>query len=208
MLFNNNENRNSEIPYRRIRQFVYKIIRKRIPNTEDAEDITQNVLFRGWKSSEKNSDRLNFETEEDFLKYFCVIAFNEVKRFQSEQSKRANNHLNLDKLLALSTEQINLEDCLEIMESICQLPLKQRMALILGERMLLISFRKVFSTELIAGLLDISQSLLEKLANEIPLDGKDIKYVIETLSEKKLKTTVQDERWKARKFLKGFIYKS
>lgn len=208
MLFNNNENRNSEIPYRRIRQFVYKIIRKRIPNTEDAEDITQNVLFRGWKSSEKNFDRLNFETEEDFLKYFCVIAFNEVKRFQSEQSKRANNHLNLDKLLALSTEQINLEDCLEIMESICQLPLKQRMALILGERMLLISFRKVFSTELIAGLLDISQSLLEKLANEIPLDGKDIKYVIETMTEKKLRTSVQDERWKARKFLKGFIYKS
>ena len=57
-------------------------------------------------------------------------------------------------------------------------------------------------------MLEIKESLLEKLADEIPLNDDDIKYVIETIMENKLKTSVRDERWKARKVLKGIIYRS
>ena len=117
----------------------------------------------------------------------------------------ADKYVDESKFLALSIEQINPEYCLEIIESICQLPLKQRLPLILGERMLIRTFQKVFSTKLIAEMLEIRQSLLVKLANEIPLSDEDTKYIIETVMESRLKTSVRDERWKGRKFLDGII---
>lgn len=208
MLVNNSEKKESKIPYQRVRQFVYKIIKRRVQTSEDAEDITQNVLIRGWQSNEKNSDRLNFETEEDFLRYFSVIAVNEVKRFQSEQNKSESQKTSEDVLINLAAQQLSPEYCLEIIQAICQLPLKQRLTLILGHQKLLGSFQTVFSTKTIAEMLEINETLLEKLANEIPLNDEDIKSVIEIIMENKLKTSVRDERWKARKVLKGIIYRS
>lgn len=208
MLINNHEKQNLGIPYQRVRQFVYKIIRRRVSTSEDAEDITQNVLLRGWQSNEKNADRLKFETEDDFLRYFSIIAVNEVKRFQSGQLKKNPGNEDEEILSLIPADNLSPEYCLEIIETICQLPLKQRLALVLGQRMLLISFQKIFSYKTIAEMLEIKQSLLEKLADEIPLNDEDIKYVIETIMENKLKTSVRDERWKARKFLKGIIYRS
>lgn len=204
---NKRENSPTEISYQRVRQFVYKIIRRRIRYTEDAEDLTQTVMLRGWQSTERNADYQIFETEEDYLRYFSVIAINEVKRFQSEQLKINIKNISEQELLDLPAGQLSPYRCLEIIDTICQLPLKQRLALILGQRKLLRSFQTVFSIETIADLLEIDQTLLEKLANEIPLSDKEIKYVIETLSDKELKTSVRDERWKARKLLEKFIYR-
>ncbi|HRH40146.1 MAG TPA: sigma-70 family RNA polymerase sigma factor [Pyrinomonadaceae bacterium] len=208
MLLNNSEKNKQEIPLDRVRQFVYKLIRRRVPSPEDAEDLTQSVLLKGWRSNENNFNRLNFETEEDFLRYFSIIARNEIKRFQSEQIKTVDSSdPGQEILLMIQADYLSAEYCLEIIGSLCSLPLKHRLVLILGQPHLLNSFRNLFSMKTIAQMLDINESWLEKLANEIPLSEEDLKAVVEIMMGKKIKTQVSDERWKARKGLKEIIYR-
>ena len=207
MLVNNGENNKKAIPFSRVRQFVYKLIRRRVSTSEDAEDITQNVLLKGWQSNERNYDRQSFEKDEDFFRYFSIIAANEINRFLSEQIKTVDTKdEEKEILLMIPTDTLSPEYCLEIIQNICLLPLKQRLALILGQQQLLSAFLKVFSYKTIAGMMQINESLLKKLGEEIPLDDEDIKYVIEIMMDNKLKTSVRDERWKARKSLKGIIH--
>ena len=207
MLVNNGENNKKAIPFNRLRQYIYKLIRRRVLTSEDAEDITQTVLLKGWQSHERNYDRQSFETESDFFRYFSIIAANEINRFLSEQIKTVNTKdEEKEILLMIPTDQLSPEYCLEIIQDICSLSLKQRLALILGEQKLLNAFLKVFSYKTIAEMMQINESLLEKLGEEIPLDDEDIKYVIEIMMDNKLKTSVRDERWKARKSLKGIIH--
>lgn len=208
MLLNNGEKNKQEIPLSRVRQFVYKLIRRRVPTNEDAEDLTQNVLFKGWWSNERNFDRLNFETEDDFLRYFSIIARHEIIRFQSEQVKTvASNDAEKELLLMIQAETLSPEYCLEIIGSLCSLSLKHRLVLILGQPNLLNSFQNLFSMKTIAEMLDLNESWLEKLANEIPLNEDDIKAVVEIMMDKKINTKVSDERWKARKGLKEIIFR-
>ena len=56
-------------------------------------------------------------------------------------------------------------------------------------------------------MLEISETTLDELLLEIPLDENEIQWTIEKLMNSQLKTSVRDERWKGLKKLKGiFIF--
>lgn len=201
-MLSNSEERYKSLSDSNIRNLIFKIVSRRVPNFADAEDITQNVLYRAWKRIEEGHEKLDFDNEEQFIRYIKVISVNETRRFQSRimQSREIYDE---ELFETLEADEINPELCFTLLGLLSEIPLRQQLILLLKEQNLLLAFRKVFSSELIAETIGIDQTTLKQLEMEIPVKDDDrLKEIVARITGKTTKTPIRTERWAVRNFFK------
>lgn len=189
--------------FRRIPEVSFKLINKRVENEQDADDLTQEVTFRGWNTIIANPERFDLDTDEKIRSYFAVIAFNEIRRFYKKKSQTLEIQVDEEILSLNQSTLISYENCLEKCQTICTvLTFKQRLTLFLRNEFLLYTMVNQISKSNVALMMQISETDLDEILLEIPLDEQEIKLTIEKLMNTKLRTSVKDERWKGIKKLK------
>lgn len=201
-MLSNSEERYKSLSDSNIRNLIFKIVSRRVPNFADAEDITQNVLYRAWKRIEEGHEKLDFDNEEQFIRYIKVISVNETRRFQT-RTMQSREIYDEELFETLEADEINPELCFTLLGLLSEIPLRQQLILLLKEQNLLLAFRKVFSSELIAETIGIDQTTLKQLEMEIPVKDDDrLKEIVERITGKTTKTPIRTERWAVRNFFK------
>lgn len=122
MLINKENEEGNSLLFNRLRKSVYRLIQKRVPKKEDVEDLTQEVLYRGYRTIEKKSGNQEIKTEEDLHKYYTRIAINEVRRFYKN---RPPNIVDLpeEELLKIPADKLDAEKGLLILDNLGKLPI-------------------------------------------------------------------------------------
>lgn len=201
-MLSNSEERYKSLSDSNIRNLIFKIVSRRVSNFADAEDITQNVLYRAWKRIEEGHEKLDFDNEEQFIRYIKVISVNETRRFQT-RTMQSREIYDEELFETLEADEINPELCFTLLGLLSEIPLRQQLILLLKEQNLLLAFRKVFSSELIAETIGIDQTTLKQLEMEIPVKDDDrLKEIVERITGKTTKTPIRTERWAVRNFFK------
>ena len=197
------QNDPSKIISEDLRNYLKNLIKKRVVNEEDAEDLTQEVISRGWITIFSDPERLDLDTDEKIRSYFAMIAYNEINRFYKKKLNNLEIQVDEELLSLNQTSLISPENCLEKCQTICKnLPHKQRLAIFLKNEFLLHTLVTVISKRNVALMLEISETTLDKILLEIPLEEDQIKTTIEKIIAQQLRTSVRDERWKGLKKLK------
>lgn len=200
MLVNKEKEKSDNEVLEKLRRYVYKLVAKRVPNREDAEDITQEVFYRGLKTLGKESSERKIITNQELEKYFTVITINEIRRHYKNQPTCLVD-LPEDELLNIPADLISAETGLMILDILGDLPIKQRLIYFLQTELLLKTFINTFSLKLVAKTLELSEGTVKQLALRVPMNDEELKHVVEKIMAKELKSSVRDERWKAKRFL-------
>ncbi|HRH41206.1 MAG TPA: sigma factor [Pyrinomonadaceae bacterium] len=202
MLQDHNGQNNDQGIYEKIRRFVQKLIKRRVQNPHDADDITQNTLVKVYSRELNDTNLLKFESEEDVKKYFTRVAINETNRYftNRKNNKEINN---LDEIENnREGNQIKMDICFEYLELFYGMSIKQKLSIILKEKEILQTFKGCYSIKTISQILEINENDLMEIEKEIPVEtDEEAKIIIERLMKKELKTKVRDERYKGRKYL-------
>ena len=127
---------------------LYRLAKRLLISTEEAQDATQEIVLKLWKSKEKMASYKNVEAfAMTMTKNYC---YDRLKSKQAQNLKIVHNNYK-DKTLALQ-KQIEIEDSLNWMTKIMQkLPEQQR---------LVIQFRDIEQYEFseIAKILDMKET--------------------------------------------------
>lgn len=201
MLVNKDKEKSDNEGLLKLRHFVYKLVAKRVQKSEDADDITQEVFFRGLRSLGLDSLEKNaLFSYQQIEKYLTVIAHNEIRRYYKNQPTILVD-ISEDELHNIPADLISAETGLIILEILGDLPIKQRLIYFLQTELLLKTFINTFSLRLVAKTLELSEGSVENLATKVPFKDEQLKEVVEQIMAKELKSSVRDERWKGKKFL-------
>lgn len=204
MTFNRNENENNSLLLNKLRQKVFAVVKNRVFLKEDADEITQDVLLKVISVISKRSDSF-LSTEDEILKYVVKMAINEVGLFY--RSNANQTFIDEEELLNLESKKLNAEEGLIILQSLAKLPIKQRLIFFLQDKFITNTLIFHFSLKTISETLEMSEQKLVLILDKIPFNDDEIKPIIEEMTNKKLKTSVRDERWKGRKFLRKFLFR-
>ena len=202
-IIHSEENTEILMPYEQLRRFVMKILKRRISTTSDVEDVSQDILRRGWQWSERNNKKLSLN---DWKRLLAKISFNEINRFYSKQAPLLEGSILDEQVLSIVGSTICPQFILEIAEELYKLPLRQRLAIILNDGEILVLLKVVLPNHYIAELLEISEKTLSLLESEIPLSETRIIEIIENLTQKECKSSIRDERCKGRKSLRRRLF--
>lgn len=206
----NNPNHQSEdetnrvLPYKQLRQFVDKLLLRRVSKPADAEDIAQNVFHRSWQWAKRQENSLSLD---DWKRLIAKISFNEINRFYSKKADLLfDDYSTEDNPIEIADGALNPQFILEIAEELRQLPFRQRISILLHEAEILPYLRIILSDLQIGQLLEISEQTFVHLLTEVPLSETQITELIETLTNKPCKSSIRDERCKGRKTLKRRLF--
>lgn len=200
MLVNKDKKKSDNEMLGKLRHFIYKVVAKRVQKREDADDITQEVFFRGLRSLGKNSSEQKQISYQQLEKYFTVIAHNEIRRYFKNQPACLIELLE-EELRKIPADLISAETGLIILDILGDLPIKQRLIYFLQTELLLKTFINTYSLKLVARTLELNERTVEQLASRVPLKDEQLKEIVEQIMAKELKSSVRDERWKGKKFL-------
>lgn len=208
-MFIDNQNLNSEeshaeavLPYRQLRGFIEKLLKKRVNTPSDVEDISQDVFRRSWQWINKYDKKISFIEWKPLL---AKIAFNEIRRFYSKKTTSLEDSLE-ETHNEIRGNRINPQFIFEIAEALLKLPFRQRLAVVLHDGEILPYLKVVLSNRHIAELLEVSEEGLLSIESEIPMSDTQIKEIIEILTQKPCKSSIRDERCKGRKLLKDKLF--
>lgn len=76
------------VVFNRYYKQIFNFIRKSVPDDKEAEDITQEVFLRTFKSAAR------FDPERKFSSWIYKIAFNEIKRYFSKFKAKRTSSIN------------------------------------------------------------------------------------------------------------------
>ncbi len=209
-MFLNNQDYNSEektegiLPHKKLRGFVEKLLKKRVPNPSDAEDIAQDVFRRSWQWADSHHQQLPLE---DWKKLIAKITFNEINRFYSKKREVLLDDLVADETtFDVADNSVCPQFILEIAQELRLLPFRQRLSIVLHEGEILPYLKVVLSNRDLAELLEISEQALILLEPKIPLSESQITELIKSLTNKPCKSSIRDERSKGRKSLRRRLF--
>jgi DNA-directed RNA polymerase specialized sigma24 family protein len=192
------------LPYKQLRGFVDKLLRRRVSKPADAEDIAQNVFQRSWQWAERQENTLSLD---DWKRLIAKISFNEINRFYAKKSEALlDDFATEENPVEIEDSSMNPQFILEIAEELRGLPFRQRLSIVLHEAEILPYLRIILSDAEIAQILEISEQTFLKLMPEIPLSETQIVGLIEALTNKPCKSSIRDERCKGRKTLKRRLF--
>lgn len=202
--YNSEEKTESVLPHKQLRGFVEKLLKKRISNPSDAEDIAQDVFRRSWQWADSNDKQLSFD---DWKRLIAKITFNEINRFYAKKNEVLLDDLTEDETTPeIADNSLCPQFILEIAQELRLLPFRQRLSIVLHEGEILPYLKVVLSNRDLAELLEISEQTLILLEPKIPLSETQITELIESITQKPCKSSIRDERSKGRKSLRRRLF--
>lgn len=172
--------KNSEDSFLAVLPVVRKIVRRRFVSLRqtEASDLEQGIVLRLLKWREKYPDISKNMSSGDWESFAARAAYNETNRHLSKNGKAGRAHLPLDAVSEIeSPERIVGESDAELQslalfvwQGICRMTLRQRRALLLQNRKLVLNFLKggIRDEELARGL-EISENEWLEVKIKIPL---------------------------------------
>ncbi len=151
----------------------------------EASDILQSVAIRLLKWRNKNPEKSEEMSREDWKSYAARAAYNEINRHCKNNSQAADVPLDLvpepvasDCLQGQSEVEVR-SLALEVWQKICSLSLRQRQALLLGSRELVLYLLQIGVTdEELAKSLDLPIEEWARVKEKLPLRNIQIAQVL------------------------------
>lgn len=195
------------LPYRHLRGLVDKILRRRVTESSDIEDISQDVFRRSWQWANKNNKNL---TTQEWKRLIAKITFNEINRFYTKKKDILSDDFlpEGDEMTSPDPAILNPQFILEIAEHLRNLSFRQRLSLVLYEGEILPYLKVILSNRIVAELLEIDEGVLNSIESEIPLSEDRIIEIIEHTTKKVCRSSIRDERSKGRKLLRRGLFGS
>lgn len=200
----NKENPETVLPYRELRRFVEKLLKSRVQNRTDVEDISQNVFQRSWRWATRQDRRLSLD---EWKRLIARISFNEINRFHTKRVEDLyEDVLPEDALAEIVEPALNPQFILEIAQELRLLPFRQRIAIVLSEGEILPYLKVLLSDAEIADLLEIGPELYREIEGRVPLTDAETAEFIERATSKPCRSSLRDDRCKGRKALKRRLF--
>ncbi|MDQ3748868.1 MAG: hypothetical protein M3367_07640 [Acidobacteriota bacterium] len=209
---------NSEDSFLAALPVVRKIVRRRLRSSrrEDVSDLEQGIVLRLLNWRERHHEKSGKMTPDDWESFAARTAYNETNRHFSKSAAEAGMHLPLDAASAIeSSESVTGESNIEfqslarfVWQEICRMTLRQRRALLLHSRQLIVYFLKGgISDGELAQSLELSESEWLEVKIKIPLSDAQIARFIGAADERRnLESTIKSIK-KARYEARGKLRK-
>lgn len=178
----------------------------------DVSDLAQGIALRLWRWRNKNVEKSESMSDEDWASYAAKTAYNEVNRHLSK-SARTSVPLDVAEYIAESsvegeteTEVISL--IRSVWQEVCGLSLRQRRALLLHSQELAIYFlQSGISEQNMARILEFSVREWNDIRRRIPLSDVQIAELTKEPDEQRsvaaIVGAIKKARYDARKKLEG-----
>lgn len=194
---------------------IQLIIRRRQTSFQysDVSDLVQGIALRLWKWQERNRDKSDSMSGEEWRSYAARTAFNEVNRHLSKSSAGVALSEDIEDKLAVASIEGNSEVevfslILAVWQEVCGLSLRQRRALVLHSQELIIYFlQSGINDEALAKMLGFESEEWNDIRNRIPLSDVQIAEVTKEPNENRtpelISRSIKKARHDARKKLAG-----
>lgn len=193
---------------------IHHIVRRRRMFFQQADvlDLAQGIALRLWKWRDKNGEKSDSMSNEEWNAYAARTAYNEVNR---HLSKSARTSVSLDGAEHIAESSVEGDTETEVYslirsvwQEICGLSRRQRRALLLHSQELVVYFlQSGIKNEELARVLGFDETEWNDIRNRIPLSDVQIAEVTkeqdETRSLPAIARSVKKARHDARKKLEG-----
>ncbi len=204
--------KNSENSFLAALPVVRKIVRRRFVTLKqgEASDLEQGIVLRLLKWREKYHEKSEQMSPDDWKSFAARAAYNETNRYFSKNAKDAER-LPLDAVSAVESPQPITGDTDAEFQSLayflwqetCELTLRQRRALLLHSRRLIVDFLKAGITDgELARSLEISEPEWLEIKNSLPMSNARIARLISEADERRnlesMVNSIKKARYEAR----------
>ena len=178
----------------------------------DVSDLAQGIALRLWKWRDKNSEKSDSMSDEEWNSYAARTAYNEVNRHLSKSAQTGVSLEIAENITEPSVEGDTETEVFSLIRSvwkeICGLSLRQRRALLLHSQELVIYFlQSGISNDDLAGILEFDETEWNDIRRRIPLSDVQIAEVTKEPNEKRsvaaIVGAIKKARYDARKNLEG-----
>lgn len=205
---------NSEHSILEALSIVRLIVRRRLSfQCMDISDLIQGIALRLWKWRDKNREKSESMSDQEWKSYAARTAYNEVNRHLSKSAARITVSVYAaEKIAELSVEgdtEIEVFSLIRsVWQDICGLSVRQRRALLLHSQELVIYFlQSGISNAELARIMGFRETEWNDIRNRIPLSDVQIAEVTRELGDTKslpaIARSVKKARHEARKKLEG-----
>lgn len=179
----------------------------------DLSDVAQGIALRLWKWHDKNREKSDSMSGEEWSSYAARTAYNEVNRHLSKSSSGMALSEDIAEKLAGPSVEGNSEAevfslIFAVWQEICCLSLRQRRAVVLHSQELIVYFlQSGINDEALARMLEFGNTEWNNIRNRIPLSDVQIAEVTkepnENRSPETIARSIKKARHDARKKLEG-----
>ena len=193
---------------------VQAIVRRRISfRYGDVSDLAQGIALRLWKWRERNREKSDAMSDQEWQSYAARTAYNEVNRYLSKSSPGISVSVEIAENIAEPSVEGDTEIEVfslirSVWQEVCRLSLRQRRALLLHSQELVIYFlQSGINNEELARVLGFGETEWNDIRIRIPLTDIQIAEVTRELEETKglpaIARSIKKARHDARKKLEG-----
>ncbi len=178
----------------------------------DVSDIAQGIALRLWRWRNKNVEKSESMSDEEWASYAARTAYNEVNRHITKSARTGVFLDDADYIAESSVEGETETEVFSLIRSVwrdvCGLSLSQRRALLLHSQELAIYFlQSGISNEDLSRILEFGESEWNDIRGRIPLSDVQIAKLTKEPNEKRgvaaIAGAIKKSRYDARKKLKG-----
>lgn len=177
--------------------------RSRLDST-NGSDLVQEVALRLWRWRGNYQEQSERMSGEEWKAFAARTAYNEVKRYFSDERNVAN--VPIDLASGIQEPSVEGQSEIEVIslinqawQGICRLSLRQRWALLLHSQELIIYFLQVGITESdISDVLELSEPEWNEIRNEVPLTDAQIAKEMKFARRRATTASIKKARHEAR----------